>query len=91
MKKLLRSNDSEQLRLFAGLCRDKLDEFDRSLELYRRVLNLQEDTHGSDHEEMAATYLSIGIALGKFYISFVNDVVWGFVSFHFVKLRICEI
>jgi tetratricopeptide (TPR) repeat protein len=64
MKKLLRSEDLEQLRLFAGLCRDKLDEFDRSLELYRRILNLQEDTHGCEHEEMAATYLSIGLVLG---------------------------
>jgi tetratricopeptide (TPR) repeat protein len=64
MKKLLKSKDPEQLRLFAGLCRDKLDEFDRSLELYRRVLNLQEDSHGSEHEQMAATYLSIGLVLG---------------------------
>ena len=65
MKKLLKSEDPEQLRLYAGICRDKLDEFDRSLELYRRVLNLQEDTHGSEHEEMAATYLSIGLVLGS--------------------------
>lgn len=64
MKKLLKSKDPAQLRLFAGLCRDKLDEFDRSLELYRRVLNLQEDAHGSEHEQMAATYLSIGLVMG---------------------------
>jgi tetratricopeptide (TPR) repeat protein len=64
MKKLLKSNDPEQIRLVAGLCRDKLDDFTRSLELYRRVLNLQENEMESGDEELAETYLSIGLALG---------------------------
>jgi len=65
MKKLLKSNDVEQLRLFAGLFRDKVDEFERSLELYRRILNLQEiENNGSEHLDMANTYLGIGQVLG---------------------------
>jgi len=64
MKKLLKSSDSEQLRFFAGIFRDQVHEYDRSLQLYRRVLNLQEDSLGSEHQEMAATYFSIGLVLG---------------------------
>lgn len=65
MKKLLKSNDSEQLRLVAGLCRDKLDDFTRALELYRRVLNLQENEVDSRDEELAEIYLSIALAQGS--------------------------
>jgi tetratricopeptide (TPR) repeat protein len=65
MKKLLKSNDPEQIRLVAGLCRDKLDDFTRALELYRRVLNLQENEVDSGEEELAETYLSIGRVQGS--------------------------
>jgi len=64
MKKLLKSEDPDQLSLFAGIFRNQLEEYDRSLELYRRVLSLKEEAHGSDNEEMADTYLSIGLVLG---------------------------
>ena len=64
MKKLLKSDDPDQLLLFAGMFRKKLEEYDRSLELYRRVLGLQEKANGIDNEEMADTYLSIGLVLG---------------------------
>ena len=64
MKKLLKSDDPDQLLLFAGMFRNKLEENDRSLELYRRVLGLQERANGIDNEEMADTYLSIGLVLG---------------------------
>eukprot|EP00536_Pseudo-nitzschia_multiseries_P011425 jgi/Psemu1/205758/e_gw1.386.48.1 len=57
MKNLMKSKDVEQLRLFAVLFRDKVDEFDRSLELFRRVLNLQKTEHGSEHLGMATTYM----------------------------------
>jgi tetratricopeptide (TPR) repeat protein len=65
MKKLLKSKDPEQLTLVAGLCREKLDEFTRALELYRRVLFLQEDDANTDDEDIASTYLSIGLVLGS--------------------------
>ncbi len=64
MVKLLKSKDPDQLRLFARLCRGQLDEFDRALELYRRVLLLQEATIGDDHEDVADTYLGLGLVLG---------------------------
>eukprot|EP00934_Nitzschia_sp_Nitz4_P003115 Nitzschia sp. Nitz4//scaffold12_size214221//99109//104274//NITZ4_001502-RA/size214221-processed-gene-0.158-mRNA-1//-1//CDS//3329535026//3105//frame0 len=64
MVKLMKSRDPDQLRLFANLCRDKLDEFDRALELYRRVLILQEEDKADDHEDAADTYLNIGLVLG---------------------------
>jgi tetratricopeptide (TPR) repeat protein len=64
MVKLLKSKDPHQLRLFARLCRDKLDEFDRALELYRRILMLQEATLGDDNDEVADTYLGLGMVLG---------------------------
>lgn len=62
MVKLLKSKDPDQLRLFARLCRDKLDEFDRALELYRRILLLQEGR--DDHEDIADTYMGLGLVLG---------------------------
>lgn len=64
MVKLLKSKDPDQLRLFARLCRDKLDEFDRALELYRRILLLQDDRIHDDHEDVADTYLGLGVVLG---------------------------
>lgn len=64
MTKLLKSKDLDQLRLFAGLCREKLDEYDLALELYRRILILQEDLQSQDHESIASTHLSIGLVLG---------------------------
>lgn len=64
MIKLMKSKDPDQLRLFAGLCREKLDEFDHALQLYRKILLLQENAHGRDHEDLASTYLNIGLVLG---------------------------
>ncbi len=64
MKRLLKSEDPEQLLLFAEILRKELEEYERALELYRRVLGLQEEAHGVDNPEMAATYQSIGLVLG---------------------------
>jgi tetratricopeptide (TPR) repeat protein len=64
MVKLMKCKDPDQLRLFAGLCREKLDEFDKALELYRRILILQQDKHGHDHESVAHTHLNMGLVLG---------------------------
>ena len=64
MKRLLKSEDPEQLLLFAEILRKNLEEYDRALELYRRVLGLQEEAHGIDNPEMAATYQRIGLVLG---------------------------
>jgi tetratricopeptide (TPR) repeat protein len=64
MTKLLKSTDPDQLRLFAGLFREKLDEFDKALELYRRILILLEDKHGQDDKSSADTHLCIGLCLG---------------------------
>ena len=64
MKTLLKSKDPDQLRLVAGICREVLGEYDRALELYRRVLLLQLDSYGDDHEDVASTYLCLGLVLG---------------------------
>jgi tetratricopeptide (TPR) repeat protein len=64
MSKLMRSKNPDQLRLFAGICHEKLDEFTRALELYRRLLILQEDTFGKNHECVARTFQSIGLVQG---------------------------
>jgi len=64
MKRLLKSEDPEQLLLFAEILRNELEEYERALEIYRRVLGLQEEAHGADNPEMAATYQSIGLVLG---------------------------
>ena len=65
MSKLMRSKNPQQLRLFAWICREKIDEFDRALELYRRMLILQEDQHGKNHESVAYTFKCIGLVLGE--------------------------
>ncbi len=64
MKRLLKSEEPEQLLLFAEILRKELEEYERALEIYRRVLGLQEEAHGADNPEMAATYQSIGLVLG---------------------------
>lgn len=61
---LLKSKDPNQLRLFARLCHEELDEFDKASELYRRILILQEHKHGADHASVADTHLNMGLVLG---------------------------
>jgi len=68
MVRLLRSKEPDQLRLVARLCREKLDEFDKALELYRRVLVLQNkegDKGKHDHETLADTHMNIGLVYGN--------------------------
>ncbi|CAJ1954726.1 unnamed protein product [Cylindrotheca closterium] len=68
MVKLLRSKDPDQLRLFARLCREKMDDFDKALELYRRVLVLQNkegDKGNQDHASLVDTHKSIGLVYGN--------------------------
>ena len=64
MKTMMRSKDPDQLRLFASICRLHLDEYEKALQLYRKVLMMQEDTYGKNHEDVAQTYLNIGLVLG---------------------------
>jgi tetratricopeptide (TPR) repeat protein len=64
MKTLLKSRDHDQLILFADLFHEVLDEFDRALELYRRVLNLQENASGTEHPNLGSTYFRMGLVLG---------------------------
>eukprot|EP00980_Cylindrotheca_fusiformis_P021705 scaffold8535_cov132-Cylindrotheca_fusiformis.AAC.13 len=64
MVKLLKSKDADQIQLFADLCYEKLEEFDKALELYRRILILQEDEHGDHHERIAETHLKMGRVQG---------------------------
>jgi tetratricopeptide (TPR) repeat protein len=65
MMKIMKSKDPDQLRLFAGICREYLGEFDKALELYRRVLIKQEESLGKDHESVAQTYMNLGLVLGE--------------------------
>lgn len=65
MMKIMKSKDPDQLRLFAGICCEYLGEFDKALELYRRVLIKQEKSLGKDHESVAQTYMNLGLVLGE--------------------------
>jgi tetratricopeptide (TPR) repeat protein len=62
MGKILESEDPDQLFTFAKLFYLKLEDYDRALEIYSRVLTLQESTIGEIHAQTAATYQDIGLA-----------------------------
>eukprot|EP00980_Cylindrotheca_fusiformis_P000232 scaffold52_cov183-Cylindrotheca_fusiformis.AAC.11 len=62
MGKILESEDPDQLFTFGKIFYLKLEDYDRALEIYSRVLTLQESTIGEIHAQTAATYQDIGLA-----------------------------
>eukprot|EP00934_Nitzschia_sp_Nitz4_P005456 Nitzschia sp. Nitz4//scaffold131_size63436//19464//21530//NITZ4_006270-RA/size63436-processed-gene-0.115-mRNA-1//-1//CDS//3329535253//5446//frame0 len=65
MGKILDSDDPYQLFVFARLFNDKLEDYDRALQIYSRVLTLQEEICGEIHPDTAATYQDIGLVQAK--------------------------
>jgi len=65
MEFLLESGDPSQLRLFARLFFEKLEETDKALELYKRVLTMEESTYGKGNIITWSTYEQIGLTLLK--------------------------
>ena len=60
MEYLLEATDSNQLKLFARVFFEQLDETDRALELFKRVLTMEESTFGKGHVITAETYQYLG-------------------------------
>jgi len=65
MKKILKSEKADKLFFYARLFYLKLEDYDRALEIYSRVLTLQESTIGEIHAKTAATYQDIGMVQAK--------------------------
>jgi tetratricopeptide (TPR) repeat protein len=65
IKTLLRSNDPDQLFMFAKLFHLKLENNDVALRLYSRVLTLQESSIGEIHAKTSATYQDVGLVQAK--------------------------
>jgi tetratricopeptide (TPR) repeat protein len=65
MGKILDSEDADQLFMFARLFNEKLEDYDRALQIYSRVLVLQESTIGEIHSKTAGTYQDIGLVQAK--------------------------
>lgn len=62
---ILRSDDPDQLNVYAKLFHLKLENFDVALTVYSRVLSLQEELIGQTHPKTAATYQTLGLVLAK--------------------------
>eukprot|EP00529_Nitzschia_sp_RCC80_P016487 CAMPEP_0113481858 /NCGR_PEP_ID=MMETSP0014_2-20120614/22623_1 /TAXON_ID=2857 /ORGANISM="Nitzschia sp." /LENGTH=657 /DNA_ID=CAMNT_0000375363 /DNA_START=86 /DNA_END=2059 /DNA_ORIENTATION=+ /assembly_acc=CAM_ASM_000159 len=65
MSKLLSSDDADQLYMYAKLFFIKLENYDKALQLYSRVLTLQESTIGEIHPKTATTYQDVGLVQAK--------------------------
>lgn len=65
MGKILDSDNPNQLFMYARLFNEKLEDCDRALQIYSRVLTLQESTLGEIHPNTAATYQDIGLVQAK--------------------------
>lgn len=65
MGKILESENPDQLFMYAKLFYLKLEDYDRALEIYSRVLTLQESSIGEIHAKTAATYQDIGLVQAK--------------------------
>lgn len=65
MSQILGSEDPDQLFRFARLFYLNLEDYDRALQIYSRVLTLQESTIGEIHPNTAATYQDIGLVQAK--------------------------
>lgn len=65
MGKILDSDDPNQLFMFARLFNQNLEDYDRALQIYSRVLTLQESSIGEIHPHTAATYQDIGLVQAR--------------------------
>ena len=65
MSQLLGFEDADQLTMYARLFNEKLEDYDRCLQLYSRVLVLQEASIGEIHAKTAATYQGVGLVQAK--------------------------
>lgn len=65
MTSLLKSEKQEQLAVIAELLHEKMACYDRALELYNRILVLQQSTLGENHAKTASTYQNIGLVQSK--------------------------
>lgn len=63
--KILDYEDPNQLSMFARLFNEKLEDYDRCLQIYSRMLTLQEATIGELHASTAYTYQGIGLVQAK--------------------------
>jgi tetratricopeptide (TPR) repeat protein len=63
MEFLLQANDSNQLKLFARIFWEQLEETDKALELFKRVLTMEESTFGKGHVITGSTYQYLGNVL----------------------------
>lgn len=61
IEKICRSDDPDQLYIYAKLFYLKLENYDAALQVYSRVLMLQEEQIGEIHPKTAATHQDIGI------------------------------
>ena len=65
MGQLLEFENPDQLFMFARLFYLKLEDYDRALQIYSRVLVLQESSIGEIHPDTAMTYQDIGLVQAK--------------------------
>jgi tetratricopeptide (TPR) repeat protein len=65
MAKILESEDPDQLAMFGKLFDQKLEDYDRCLQIYSRVLTLLESTIGEIHPSTASVYQEIGLVQAK--------------------------
>jgi len=65
MGRILEADDPDQLFMFARLFNQNLEDHDRALEIYSRVLVLQESSIGEIHAKTATTYQDIGLVQAK--------------------------
>lgn len=65
LDQILESDNPDQLFMFARLFNEKLEDYDRALQIYSRVLALQEDMIGEIHPNTAATYQDVGLVQAK--------------------------
>jgi tetratricopeptide (TPR) repeat protein len=62
---LLEATDPDQLKLFGAIFFEKLDETDKPLEIFKRVLIMEEASLGRGDVKTASTYQSIGLILAQ--------------------------
>ncbi|KAL3925424.1 MAG: hypothetical protein SGILL_000430 [Bacillariaceae sp.] len=63
MEFLLEATDSNQLKLFARIFFEQLEETDKALELFKRVLTMEESSFGKGHVITGSTYQFLGQVL----------------------------
>eukprot|EP00538_Stauroneis_constricta_P006401 CAMPEP_0119562770 /NCGR_PEP_ID=MMETSP1352-20130426/21491_1 /TAXON_ID=265584 /ORGANISM="Stauroneis constricta, Strain CCMP1120" /LENGTH=721 /DNA_ID=CAMNT_0007611241 /DNA_START=152 /DNA_END=2317 /DNA_ORIENTATION=+ len=65
MDTILDFDNADQLTVFGKLFNQKLEDYNRCLQVYSRVLTLQESSIGELHPDTAATYQAIGLVQAK--------------------------